>query len=113
MFNQRQSHIFFHRHRIEQGRILEKHSKLAPDFKDFALPHCGNFFPFDKNLAAVRFQKASDQLEKHTLAATRTANNNGDLSAFNGQIHVAKNRFEIEAFFQVNNFDHLPISSFF
>nr|GFD20729.1 hypothetical protein [Tanacetum cinerariifolium] len=103
---QREVHILGHRHRIEQGRTLEKHPDFAPNFLPDIHFRVGIHRPIEGNGAEVRLHQTHDAREQHAFAGTRAAEQQVTLACFEGAGDAFEHRIPIKRFLDVGYFNH-------
>jgi hypothetical protein len=98
--------IFAHRHRIEEGRLLEEHSKFLSDFVELAFPQLDDVRAVDQDLAAVRPEETNDVLEQDALPAAAPPDDHGGLPLLDLEVNAAQDFLLSKRFVEIDQPNH-------
>src|SRR4051812_31927266 len=103
---QHKTDIFFNGHRIEQGRALKKHSKLASHGDQFAFVHVNDAFIVDQHVPGIGRHQADDLLEQNAFTTAAAADDDDGFAFLDLERDAIENFLRAEALAEVARFDH-------
>ena len=102
---QRERDVLHHRHRIEQGGVLEHHPELAPQPSQLDLVLVDDVLPVDVDVPGFGLHQPHQVLHQHRLALPRAADDDVDLAPFDVEIHAPQDMLGTERLVQVAHLD--------
>ena len=97
--------LSIHRHRPEQGAVLEQHADLAPQGQQLGQRLARDRLAFDDDVARVREHQADDVLDQHALAGARGAEHDRDRLVRDADVQPVQHRHSAQALVHVQAAD--------